>query len=66
MVPEKPTSEDLTEIQDWKWSVRKAKKINSERHSLRCDIELKLSVSYPNIINGNACLQSLIVILDRN
>ncbi|GMN63565.1 hypothetical protein TIFTF001_032733 [Ficus carica] len=45
MVPEKPTSEDLTEIQDWKWSVRKAKKINSERHSLRCDIELKLSVA---------------------
>ncbi|EXB42920.1 DNA-directed RNA polymerase 3 [Morus notabilis] len=42
-VPEKPTSEDLKEIQEWKWSARKAKKINMERHSLRCDIELKLS-----------------------
>ncbi|KAL0897751.1 hypothetical protein Bca101_081712 [Brassica carinata] len=44
-IPEKPSSEDPEEIQSWKWSVRKAKKINRERHSLRCDVELKLSVA---------------------
>ncbi|GAV88805.1 RNA_pol domain-containing protein [Cephalotus follicularis] len=44
-IPEKPPSDDLTEIQNWKWRVRKTKKINRERHSLRCDIELKLSVA---------------------
>ncbi|KAL0013443.1 hypothetical protein SO802_000512 [Lithocarpus litseifolius] len=44
-IPEKPTSEDLTEIQEWKLSWRKAKKINLERHSQRCDSELKLSVT---------------------
>ncbi|KAL9339493.1 hypothetical protein Peur_068508 [Populus x canadensis] len=44
-IPEKPSSDDLTEIQKWKWSVRKAKKINQERHSQRCDTELKLSVA---------------------
>lgn len=43
--PERPQSEDLTEIKKWKWSVRKAKKINQELHSQRCDIELKLSVA---------------------
>ncbi|KAJ0260366.1 DNA-directed RNA polymerase 3 [Hirschfeldia incana] len=44
-IPEKPTPEDPEELQSWKWSVRKAKKINRERHSLRCDVELKLSVA---------------------
>ncbi|XVF34354.1 hypothetical protein REPUB_Repub18cG0052600 [Reevesia pubescens] len=44
-IPEKPPSEDPTEIQEWKWCVRKAKKINRERHSQRCDTELKLSVA---------------------
>ncbi|XP_022731756.1 DNA-directed RNA polymerase 3, chloroplastic isoform X4 [Durio zibethinus] len=44
-IPEKPPSEDSTEIQEWKWSVRKANKINRERHSQRCDTELKLSVA---------------------
>ncbi|KAK3031771.1 hypothetical protein RJ639_037068, partial [Escallonia herrerae] len=39
-------SEDLKEIKKWRWSVRKAKKINQERHSQRCDIELKLSVAW--------------------
>lgn len=38
--------DDAEEIKKWKWSVRKAKKINQERHSQRCDIELKLSVRY--------------------
>ncbi|KAL8488613.1 hypothetical protein ACS0TY_024319 [Phlomoides rotata] len=38
-------SDDAKEVKKWKWSVRKAKKINQERHSQRCDIELKLSVA---------------------
>ncbi|KAK2660019.1 hypothetical protein Ddye_006552 [Dipteronia dyeriana] len=45
---EKPSSEDLSEVQKWKWSVRKAKKINQERHSQRCDTELELSVKSPS------------------
>ncbi|XP_021750285.1 DNA-directed RNA polymerase 3B, chloroplastic-like isoform X2 [Chenopodium quinoa] len=44
-LPEKPLTEDPAEIDTWKWSVRKAKKINRERHALRCDVELKLSVA---------------------
>lgn len=36
------------EIKQWRWSVRKAKKCNSERHAQRCDIELKLSVRIPH------------------
>lgn len=46
-LPDRPDSEDLNEIKKWRWSTRKAKKANSEMHSLRCDIELKLSVCYP-------------------
>lgn len=38
-------SNDLLEVKKWKWNVRKAKKINQERHSQRCDTELKLSVA---------------------
>ncbi|WRX32718.1 DNA-directed RNA polymerase [Theobroma cacao] len=45
LVDQKPSSEDSTESQEWKWSVRKANKINRERHSQRCDTELKLSVA---------------------
>ncbi|KAL2936435.1 DNA-directed RNA polymerase 3 chloroplastic [Bienertia sinuspersici] len=44
-LPEKPLTEDPAELDTWKWSVRKARKINRERHALRCDIELKLSVA---------------------
>ncbi|KAI4335521.1 hypothetical protein L6164_014159 [Bauhinia variegata] len=44
-IPEKSPVEDLKQIQEWKWTVRKAKKINRERHSQRCDTELKLSVA---------------------
>lgn len=44
-IPEKPDSEDAMEIKKWRQGVRKAKKCNSERHALRCDIELKLSVA---------------------
>ncbi|XP_054806124.1 DNA-directed RNA polymerase 3B, chloroplastic-like [Prosopis cineraria] len=44
-VPEKPSTEDLKLIQEWKWDARKARKLNLERHSQRCDTELKLSVA---------------------
>lgn len=44
-IPEKPDTEDEAEIKRWKWRLRKAKKTNSERHSQRCDVELKLAVA---------------------
>lgn len=44
-LPEKPNTDDETEIKKWKWKVKTAKKQNSEKHSQRCDIELKLSVA---------------------
>ncbi|XP_057428848.1 DNA-directed RNA polymerase 3B, chloroplastic isoform X2 [Lotus japonicus] len=44
-LPDKPPTEDLKQIQEWKYRVRKAKKMNLERHSQRCDTELKLSVA---------------------
>ncbi|KAL7132631.1 hypothetical protein ABFS83_12G087600 [Erythranthe nasuta] len=44
-LPEEPDTEDETEIKKWKWKVKAVKKVNSERHSQRCDIELKLAVA---------------------
>ncbi|XP_030523585.1 DNA-directed RNA polymerase 3, chloroplastic isoform X1 [Rhodamnia argentea] len=44
-LPDKDVSEDGDELELWKWNVRKAKKVNRERHAQRCDIELKLSVA---------------------
>ncbi|KAL2519217.1 DNA-directed RNA polymerase 2 [Abeliophyllum distichum] len=44
-LPEEPVTEDEAEIRKWKWKIKAAKKENSERHSQRCDIELKLAVS---------------------
>ncbi|GLT77095.1 hypothetical protein SLA2020_487120 [Shorea laevis] len=44
-LPEKPDTEDETEIRKWKWKLKAAKKENCERHSQRCDIELKLNVA---------------------
>ncbi|KAK6931395.1 DNA-directed RNA polymerase, N-terminal [Dillenia turbinata] len=44
-IPEKPDTEDEAELRKWKWKVKAAKKENSERHSQRCDIELKLAVA---------------------
>lgn len=44
-LPEEPDTDDETEIRKWKWKVKAVKKENSERHSHRCDIELKLAVS---------------------
>ncbi|KAJ6834210.1 DNA-directed RNA polymerase 1B, mitochondrial-like [Iris pallida] len=44
-IPERPDSEDINEIKQWRWNTRQAKKANSEMHAQRCDIELKLSVA---------------------
>ncbi|KAK9277423.1 hypothetical protein L1049_006966 [Liquidambar formosana] len=44
-LPEELDTEDEAELQKWKWKVKAVKKENSERHSQRCDIELKLSVA---------------------
>ncbi|KAG9440247.1 hypothetical protein H6P81_020412 [Aristolochia fimbriata] len=44
-LPEMPDTEDEALIKKWKWKVRSVKKENSERHSQRCDIELKLAVA---------------------
>ncbi|CAK9142489.1 unnamed protein product [Ilex paraguariensis] len=43
-LPEEPDTDDEAQIRKWKWKVKAAKKENSERHSQRCDIELKLAV----------------------
>lgn len=43
-LPEEPDTEDEKEIRKWKRKVNTVKKENSERHSQRCDIELKLAV----------------------
>ncbi|KAK6255852.1 hypothetical protein SCA6_017157 [Theobroma cacao] len=44
-LPEKPDSEDEALLRKWKWKVRSVKKENRVRHSLRCDVELKLAVA---------------------
>ncbi|XVE91693.1 hypothetical protein REPUB_Repub01dG0032600 [Reevesia pubescens] len=44
-LPVEPDTEDEAEIWKWKWKVKAVKKENSERHSQRCDIELKLAVA---------------------
>ncbi|CAH8257549.1 unnamed protein product [Arabidopsis lyrata] len=44
-VPEEPEREDHEKFKNWKWESKKAIKQNNERHSQRCDIELKLEVA---------------------
>ncbi|XP_010261422.1 PREDICTED: DNA-directed RNA polymerase 2B, chloroplastic/mitochondrial-like isoform X2 [Nelumbo nucifera] len=44
-LPEEPETEDEAELKKWKWKVKAVKKENSERHSQRCDTELKLAVA---------------------
>lgn len=44
-VPAKPDTADEQELKRWKREAFKAWRINSERHSQRCDVELKLSVA---------------------
>ncbi|KAF5735637.1 DNA-directed RNA polymerase 2B chloroplastic/mitochondrial isoform X1 [Tripterygium wilfordii] len=45
-LPEEPDTEDEALIRKWKWKVRSVKKENRERHSQRCDVELKLAVAH--------------------
>lgn len=44
--PEEPDTDDAAEIKKWKWKIKAVKKDNAERHSQRCDTELKLAVRY--------------------
>ncbi|KAJ0988251.1 hypothetical protein J5N97_006607 [Dioscorea zingiberensis] len=44
-LPEKPDTEDENDLRKWKWKLKGVKKENSERHSQRCDVELKLAVA---------------------
>lgn len=43
-MPEEPDTDDEALIRKWKWKVKSVKKENGERHSQRCDTELKLTV----------------------
>ncbi|OVA18408.1 DNA-directed RNA polymerase [Macleaya cordata] len=45
-MPEKPDTEDEAELRKWRWKVKSVKKENSERHSQRSDVELKLAVAH--------------------
>ncbi|KAG8049559.1 hypothetical protein GUJ93_ZPchr0009g2430 [Zizania palustris] len=45
-LPEKPDTEDEALLKKWRWNLRSVKKGNSERHSQRCDVELKLAVAH--------------------
>ncbi|KAF8378527.1 hypothetical protein HHK36_029870 [Tetracentron sinense] len=44
-LPEEPDTEGEAELRKWKWKLKAVKKENSERHSQRCDVELKLAVA---------------------
>lgn len=44
-LPEEPETDDESKIKKWKWKIRSIKKENGERHSQRCDVELKLAVA---------------------
>ncbi|XP_074381856.1 DNA-directed RNA polymerase 2, chloroplastic/mitochondrial-like isoform X2 [Apium graveolens] len=44
-LPEQPDTEDEAVLKQWKWKIKRVNKENRERHSQRCDIELKLSVA---------------------
>lgn len=54
-LPEKPDTEDEELIKKWKWKVKSVKKENRERHSQRCDIELKLTVRLVSICLMLSC-----------
>ena len=55
-MPKKPDTTDEQEIRNWRRELFKRKRINSERHSQCCDIELKLSVCYLDLILAIALL----------
>lgn len=45
-LPEEPEKENADEWNSWRRELRLARVTNHERHSLRCDVNLKLSVSH--------------------
>ncbi|KAK6913416.1 DNA-directed RNA polymerase, N-terminal [Dillenia turbinata] len=45
-LPDKPDTEEEAKLKKWKWKVNSVKKENRERHSQRCDVELKLAVAH--------------------
>ena len=45
-LPEEPEKENADVWKSWKRELRLARATNHERHSLRCDVNLKLSVSH--------------------
>ncbi|MCO5571198.1 hypothetical protein L7F22_024932 [Adiantum nelumboides] len=44
-LPKRPPTKDEAELMSWRKEFFRRKRINRERHSQRCDIELKLSVA---------------------
>ncbi|KAK9676163.1 hypothetical protein RND81_11G058800 [Saponaria officinalis] len=44
-LPEEPDTDDASTTKKWKWKMKNIKKENAERHSQRCDVELKLAVA---------------------
>ncbi|XWS34241.1 hypothetical protein CRYUN_Cryun21dG0023500 [Craigia yunnanensis] len=42
---EEPDTGDEAEIRKWNWQVKAVRKENNERHSQRCDVELKFAVA---------------------
>lgn len=44
-LPVKPDTDEAELLKKWKWDTVKAKRMNRELHSQRCDTELKLSVA---------------------
>lgn len=62
-LPEKPDTEDEVVLKKWKWKLKSVKKENSERHSQRCDVELKLAVRNSLLLflpnSFHACINSM-------
>ncbi|MCO5591279.1 hypothetical protein L7F22_045260 [Adiantum nelumboides] len=47
--PQKPETDDVDALKKWRWHLLRVKRTNRELHSLRCDMELKLSPRRPNV-----------------
>ncbi|MCO5547469.1 hypothetical protein L7F22_000919 [Adiantum nelumboides] len=43
--PQKPETDDVDALKKWRWDLLRVKRTNRELHSLRCDMQLKLSVA---------------------
>lgn len=55
-MPEQPDTEDEALLRKWKWKVKSIKKENRERHSQRCDTELKLAVTTFLLFSSFICV----------